>query len=125
MAASLLNPLLSRAPMARSTRAYDFGLELLDLGAGQGVSSAYLNRRQPEASVFGLDVTMVCLKPGQSEAGPRPPFFIQVTASQARSRALCCSSSPAGRLEMPFPRIEVAISGEISYRSVLGGRGDL
>ncbi len=87
--ASLLKRLLSRAPMARSMSAYDLGLDLLDLppaprlldmGAGQGFSSAYLSRSLPEALVLSVDVTMECLKPEQLETGPRAPAFIQATA---------------------------------------------
>ncbi len=87
--ASLLKRLFSRLPMARSTRAYDFGLErldlppaprLLDIGAGQGFSSAYLSRRLPAATVLSVDVTLECLKPERLETGPRPPLFIQATA---------------------------------------------
>jgi len=87
--ASLLKRLLSLLPMARSTSAYDFGLNLLDLppaprlldlGTGQGISSAYLSRRLPEARVFTVDVTLECLKPDQLAMGPRPPIFIQATA---------------------------------------------
>ena len=87
--ASLFRRLLSRMPMARSTSAYDFGLDLLDLppaprlldlGTGQGISSAYLSRRLPEAQVFTVDVTLECLKPEQLEMGPHPPAFIQATA---------------------------------------------
>ncbi len=87
--ASLLKRLFGRLPMARSTKAYDFGLGLLDLppaprlldvGAGQGFSSAYLSRRLPEALVVSVDVTLECLKPERLEVGPRPPAFVQATA---------------------------------------------
>jgi len=75
--------------MARSTSAYDFGLELLhlpptplllDLGPGQGISSAYLSRRLPNAQVLTVDVDLECLKRDRLEMGPRPPAFIQATA---------------------------------------------
>ena len=75
--------------MARSMSAYDLGLELLelppaprllDVGAGQGFSSAYLSRSLPDALVISVDVTLECLKPDQLETGPRPPAFVQATA---------------------------------------------
>ena len=86
---SPLKWLLDRMPMARSTSAYDFGLELLDLppaarlldlGTGRGISSAYLSRRLPDARVFTVDVNLGGLERDQLDMGVHPPVFLQATA---------------------------------------------
>ena len=87
---SLFKRIFARLPMARSTSAYAFALEhveipanarVLDIGAGQGYGAAFLSRSLPGAQVFSVDVSMECLKPQRLETGPRPPIFIQASAT--------------------------------------------
>ena len=87
---SLFKRFFARLPMARSSRAYEFALErialpenarVLEIGAGQGYGAAYLSRSLPDAQVFSVDVTTECLKPERLEPGPRPPIFIQASAT--------------------------------------------
>lgn len=91
-----LKPLFARLPMARSTRAYAFGLErlpplppgpVLDLGAGQGYGTAFLSRALPQRQVVGVDITYRCLKPQRLAFGPRRPWFVQASAPYLPFRA--------------------------------------
>ena len=86
---SLFQKLFSRTPMARSTRAYEFGLQFLDLppdplildiGTGQGNGTAFLSRRLPDAQVVSLDIDLTCFNPDELAFGPKRPWFIQATA---------------------------------------------
>jgi ubiquinone/menaquinone biosynthesis C-methylase UbiE len=87
---SLFKRFFARLPMARSTGAYEFALErvaipaharVLDIGAGQGYGAAFLSRALPDAQVLSVDINMECLKPDRLESGPRPPIFIQASAT--------------------------------------------
>ncbi len=82
--------LFARLPMARSTRAYEFGLErlptlppgpVLDIGAGQGYGAAYLSRALAPRPVVSVDIELGCLKPARLEAGPVPPRFVLASAT--------------------------------------------
>jgi len=86
---SLAKRLFRKLPVARSTRAYDFALNLLrlppaarllDVGSGQGYGSAYLSRAFPQAQVFGMDITFECRQGARPEYGPRPPAYVQASA---------------------------------------------
>ncbi|NPA26839.1 MAG: class I SAM-dependent methyltransferase [Chloroflexi bacterium] len=88
--------LFARLPIARSSRAYAFGLQhlhvppeawVLDIGAGQGYGSAYLSRVLPQATVVGLDIAFECLRPERLSPGPRPPHFVQGDARALPFRA--------------------------------------
>ncbi len=87
--ANIFKAIFKRSPMARSTRAYDFGLEhlplpehpwLLEIGTGQGYGVAHLSRRLPQAHIVSLDITLENFKPGQLQFGPRPPYILQASA---------------------------------------------
>jgi ubiquinone/menaquinone biosynthesis C-methylase UbiE len=87
---SLFKRFFARLPMASSTRAYEFALEqvilpaqaqVLEIGAGQGHGAAYLSRSLSDAQVYSVDVNMECLKPDRLQPGPRPPIFIQASAT--------------------------------------------
>ncbi len=84
-----LKPLFARLPMARSTRAYAFGLErlprlhpgpVLEIGTGQGFSTAFLSRALPDRQIVGIDITYECFKPDRLAFGPRRPWFVQASA---------------------------------------------
>ncbi len=84
-----LKPLFARLPMARSTRAYTFGLHhlpslpdgpILEIGTGQGFGAAFLSRTLPERQVVAIDITYGCFKPARLTFGPRRPWFVQASA---------------------------------------------
>ena len=84
-----LKPLFARLPMARSTRAYAFGLArlgdlptgpVLEIGTGQGFGAAYLSRALPDRQVVAVDVTYACFRPQRLTFGPRRPWFVQASA---------------------------------------------
>lgn len=84
-----LKPLFARLPMARSTKAYTFGLErlpplppgaILEIGTGQGYSTAFLSRAVPDRQTIGIDITYECFKPDRLSFGPHRPWFVQASA---------------------------------------------
>lgn len=84
-----LKPLFARLPMARSTRAYAFGLAhvpalpegpVLEIGTGQGYGAAFLSRTLPERQVVAIDITYRCFRPERLVLGPRSPWWIQASA---------------------------------------------
>lgn len=86
---SLFKKLFAKMPMARSTRAYEFGLErlptlpdggVLEIGTGQGYGAAFLSRAFPERQVAAIDITYNCFKPDRLEFGARRPWFVQASA---------------------------------------------
>ena len=86
---SLFKKFFAKMPMARSTRAYQFGLEhlpalpeggVLEIGTGQGYGAAFLSRAFPERQVAAIDITYECFKPDQLEFGARRPWFVQASA---------------------------------------------
>ncbi len=88
---TFLKPWLARLPMARSTRAYAFGLAqvgdlppgpVLEIGTGQGYSAAYLSRALADRQVVGIDITYTCFRPERLRFGPRRPWFVQASAPQ-------------------------------------------
>ena len=98
----------ARLPMARSTRAYAFALEQVDLshavrvleiGTGQGFGAAFLSRALPQAQVYSVDIRTECLKPERLALGPHPPHFIQATAP---ALPLAWQSMDAAFLVMTF-----------------------
>ncbi len=81
--------LFARLPMARSTRAYAFGLAHLDalppgpvleIGTGQGYGAAFLSRRLADRQVLSVDITYGCFRPERLTFGPRRPWFVQASA---------------------------------------------
>ncbi len=97
-----LKKLFARLPMARSTRAYEFGLNLLtdlpaaprllEIGTGQGYSAAWLSRRFPQGQILTLDINRTCLKRAELTFGPRRPDFIQATAPALPLAAASCDA---------------------------------
>ena len=90
MAAKFWRRLFARLPIARSTRAYAFGLQhvaplppgpVLDIGAGQGFGAAHLSRALAPRPVVSIDIELGCLKPAHQEAGPVPPRFVLASAT--------------------------------------------
>jgi len=92
MADSLFIKLFSRLPMAHSTRAYAFILEhihlppdavILDLGAGAGHGTAFLNQSLPDARIIGLDINygpaMDKVPPAHRD-GEGAPRYVQASA---------------------------------------------
>ncbi len=84
-----LKPLFARLPVARSSRAYRFGLAhlpqlppgpVLDLGSGQGYGTAFLSRTFPQRQVIGLDITFQCMDMCRLDLGPHSPWFVQASA---------------------------------------------
>jgi len=105
---SLFKRFFARLPMARSSRAYEFALDqitlpdqpqMLEIGAGQGFGAAFLSRSLPDAQVYSVDVSMECLKPERLDLGPRPPVFIQASATDL---ALASTSMDAVWAVMTF-----------------------
>ncbi len=97
-----LKKVFARLPVARSTRAYEFGLDLLpglpaaprllEIGTGQGYSAAWLSRRFPQGQVLSLDIQRTCLKRENLAFGPRRPDFIQATAPSLPLAAASCDA---------------------------------
>lgn len=94
MADNLFIKIFSRLPMAHSTRAYAFILDhihlppnavVLDLGAGAGHGTAFLNQALPDARVIGLDIdygpAMGKVPPAHRD-GPNAPRYIQANAPE-------------------------------------------
>ncbi len=90
MPASIWRRWFARLPMARSTRAYEFGLgrlptlppgPVLDIGAGQGFGATYLSRALAPRTVISIDIELGCLKPALLKAGPVPPRFVLASAT--------------------------------------------
>ncbi len=86
---NLFQAIFKRTPMARSTRAYDFGLQhvtlpdkpwILEIGTGQGYGVAHLSRTLPHAYIVSLDITLANYRREQLEFGPREPYIIQANA---------------------------------------------
>ena len=86
---SLVKKLFAKTPMARSTRAYEFGLArlpqlptggVLEIGTGQGYGAAFLSRAFPERQVIAIDITYGCFKPDRLEFGAHRPWFVQASA---------------------------------------------
>ncbi len=89
MAPGFWRRIFARLPMARSTRAYTFGLQLLpelppgpvlEIGAGQGFGAAYLSRALAPRPVVAIDVELGCLRAAGLAFGPVPPRFVLATA---------------------------------------------
>ncbi len=77
--------------MARSTRAYAFGLAhlpsdlppgpVLEIGTGQGYGAAFLSRALPQRRTVAIDVTYECFHLANLQFGPLRPWFVQASAS--------------------------------------------
>ena len=86
---SFLKRLFTLTPMSRATSAYTFGLErvndlppgpILEIGTGQGYSTAFLSRTFPDRQVVAIDITYECFKPDRLTFGPRQPWWVQASA---------------------------------------------
>ncbi len=86
---NIFQAIFKRSPMARSTRAYDFGLQhlplpdtpwILEIGTGQGHGVAHLSRTLPNAHIVSLDITLANFHREQLQFGPREPYIIQASA---------------------------------------------
>ncbi len=84
-----LKLLLAHLPMARSTKAYAFGLAragtlppgaVLEIGTGQGFGAAHLSRALPNRPIVSIDTTYECFKPNQLTLGPRTPWWVKASA---------------------------------------------
>ncbi len=94
-----LKKVFAHLPMARSTRAYEFGLslltdlppapQLLEIGFGQGYSTAWLSRRFIQGKITAIDINRACLRPTALTFGPRRPHFVQASAPSLPLPAAC------------------------------------
>jgi len=80
----------ARLPMARSSRAYTFGLKrlpadlptgpVLEIGTGRGYSTAFLSRTLLDRQIIAIDITYECFTPDALTFGHRRPWFVQASA---------------------------------------------